>query len=219
MADSPEIGDNTLDAISTTVSDTGMDTGAIASDGDVILVVGAPKSRFRVDSRCLSAASKVFKAMFSSKWSEGRDLSHSEPKHVALPEDDPFAIFVICCVVHHCNDKVPDSLAPQQLLEVAIAADKYDLSVALKYARPAWLNTAKGSGPELPLVRDGYHLAAAFAFKDPERFAKISFSLMVNHCGSYMALYKEEAIRNTLPDMTFRMLAICTCFEVGCGRH
>jgi len=144
MVDNHESDDNTLDTISTTASDTGMDAGTIAPDDDVILVVGAPKSRFRVDSRCLSAASKVFKAMFRSKWSEGRDLSHSEPKDVALPEDDPFAFFVICCVVHHCNDKVPDSLASQQLLEVAIAADKYEL----KYAR-AQPSERPGPGAEL----------------------------------------------------------------------
>lgn len=215
MADDPDSDTNTMGTSTVANSDTssarltpasvlvGPDAGTIAPDGDLILVVGVAKSRFRVDSRCLSAASKVFQSMFSSKWSEGRNLSCDNPKDIPLPDDDPFAIHVICCVIHHRNDLVPDSLVPRQLLAIAIAADKYNLGVALQFAKAAWLGAKGNSEPDV--IYDGYRLAAAFAFKDLEKFAKISFELMVNHYKSYIPLYKEKALRDILPKMTPRM--------------
>ena len=37
-------------------------------------------------------------------------------------------------VIHHRNDDVPQSLSPNEVLQIAIEADKYDLTAALKYA-------------------------------------------------------------------------------------
>lgn len=194
-----------FDASSVTDSDVVSDAGGpIAPIGDVTLVVGVPESRYRVDSRCLSMASKVFKTMFSSNWLEGQNPSSDDPKDVALPDDDPFAIHLICCIVHHRSDLASASLSPQQLLSVAIATDKYDLGVALEYAKTTWLIRPENEKPKM--ISDGYRLAAAYMFKDHRQFSKISLNLIVEHPGSYMPLYKEEAIREILPHTTFRML-------------
>jgi hypothetical protein len=111
----------------------------ISPDGDVVLVVGSRNVRLRIQSQCLRCASKVFGAMFRPHWSEGQGLSKESPREVPLVEDDADALRTICCVLHHRNDDVPQSLTPKEVLQIAIEADKYGLNVALKYARVQWL--------------------------------------------------------------------------------
>jgi hypothetical protein len=40
---------------------------------------------------------------------------------------------VICCVLHHRNEQVPERLDHTFVLNIAIAADKYDLGRALSF--------------------------------------------------------------------------------------
>src|SRR5262249_24550771 len=82
----------------------------ISPDGDVVLVVGPQNVRLRIHSQCLQCASNVFGAMFGPHWSEGQGLSKESPREVPLVEDDADALRIICCVIHHRNDDVPQSL-------------------------------------------------------------------------------------------------------------
>jgi hypothetical protein len=107
----------------------------ISPDGDVVLVVGSRNVRLRIQSQCLRCASKVFGAMFGPHWSEGQGFSKESPREVPLVEDDADALRTICCVLHHRNDDVPQSLTPKEVLQIAIEADKYGLNITLKYAR------------------------------------------------------------------------------------
>lgn len=111
----------------------------IAPSGDVILVVGAESLRLRVYSQCLRSASKIFDAMLGPNWSEGQRRSEATPTEVALPGDDAHAMRTICCFIHHRNDLEPDLLTAEEILQIAIEVDKYDLRVALKYASSEWL--------------------------------------------------------------------------------
>ena len=107
----------------------------ISPDGDVVLVVGPRNVRLRIQSQVLRCASKVFGAMFGPTWSEGQGLSKESPREVRLVEDDADALQIICRVIHHRNNDVPQSLTPKEVLQITIEADKYDLNIALKYAR------------------------------------------------------------------------------------
>ncbi|KAK0118388.1 hypothetical protein ONS95_012677 [Cadophora gregata] len=112
----------------------------IAANGDVILVVGPEMVKLRVLSLILKAASKPFSAMFGPDWNEGHDiLGRDEPVEVLLPEDNADALNVICAVLHHQNNEVPETLAAGDVLRVAVAADKYDCVNALKFASGIWL--------------------------------------------------------------------------------
>ncbi|KAK4691001.1 hypothetical protein P7C71_g5911, partial [Lecanoromycetidae sp. Uapishka_2] len=64
-----------------------------APKGDVIFVLSSSNSivHLRVSSRVLSLASPVFAAMFSPRWYEVNESS--SPRKIALPEDDPIAMY------------------------------------------------------------------------------------------------------------------------------
>lgn len=173
----------------------------ISPDGDVVLVVGPQNVRLRIQSQVLRCASKVFSAMFGPTWSEGQGLSKESPQEVRLVEDDADALRTICCVIHHRNDDVPQSLTPKEILQIAIESDKYDLNVALKYVRAQWL---KPRG-KLERVDMGYLLAATFLFNDIDMFVAHALALILHYTGSYLEFLDDEITSQTIPWTTFCM--------------
>jgi len=172
----------------------------ISPDGDVVLVVGPRSIRLRIHSQCLKCASKVFGAMFGPHWSEGQGLSKESPREVPLVEDDADDLRTICCVIHHRNDDVPQSLTPREVLQIAIEANKYDLNVALKYAFAQWLKPRENADR----VDMGYLLAAAFLFGDMDTFVEHSLVLILHYKGSYLEFLDDEITSQILPWKTFR---------------
>lgn len=166
--------------------------------GDVVLIIGTEKARLRVNSPCLVSSSKVFATMFS-RWPKGEGLSKEHSKEVPLVEDDADAIRIICCVIHHRNDIVPQSFTPREVLQIAIVADKYDFWVALKYAMVQWLQPGESSD----VLDMGYLMAAAFVFGDMELFVVHTMNLILHHSGSYVELVDNAIINHIVPSKTF----------------
>ena len=162
----------------------------VASDGDVVLLVGEQKIRLRVYSQCLRSASEVFNAMFGRHWSEGQGISSQSPRDVPLVEDDAHAMRLICSVIHHRNADIPDTLTAKEVLQIAVEADKYDLSVALKYARAQWL---KPKGDE-DMTDMAYLMVAASLFCDMGAFLARSLDLIINYKETYLGLLDDENI-------------------------
>ncbi|OPB46278.1 BTB domain-containing protein [Trichoderma simmonsii] len=175
---------------------------AIASDGDVILVVGEQKVELRVHSQCLVSASKVFGAMLGPNWSEGQNLSKNSPKEIPLIEDDPKALYTICCVVHHRNDILPERISPRELLQIAIEADKYDLRTALLFAKAQWLQRKNITD----MMELAYLMAAAFLFDDMDMFIEHSQALILQHQDSYIELLADSTLSQILPPNTPHLL-------------
>jgi len=170
----------------------------IATDGDVILVVGPEKAKLRVQSLFLKAASKPFSAMFGPDWKEGHDtLDLDAPVELPLPEDNASALKLICAIIHHRNKKVPQSLAAGDVLGVAVIADKYDCVHALKFASGSWLRPGKNKAGDLMLLT-----AAAYLFQNAQAFNEITRALILNHDGPYLALSCEE-VESALPWRVF----------------
>ena len=166
----------------------------IATDGDVILVVGPERRKLRVHSLILKNVSTVFNAMFGPHFKEGQGLGGAYPKEIPLPEDSADALELICCVIHSRNDAVPHSLSPSEVLRVAIAADKYDCAVGLKFAGESWLihNDVKNT------VELGRLMTAAYIFDSAHAFWKITLKLIFRHEGSYLQLIDEDT-RHVIP--------------------
>lgn len=109
----------------------------LVSDGDVLMVVGPDKEMIQVHSFILKSASKAFHAMLNTQL-EALQKQHlkgdiaSKPLEIELPDDDADAMNAIFSIIHHRNDRLPD---PKETpyFEIAVAADKYDLMVALQY--------------------------------------------------------------------------------------
>jgi hypothetical protein len=160
----------------------------IVSDGDVFLVVGRNKMKLRVSSLFLKVASRPFSALFGPDWKEGHNmLSQDGPVEVPLPEDDSEALRLICAVIHHRNEMVPQKLAPADVLGVAVTADKYDCVGALKFASRDWLQLREMEARDLMFLT-----AAAYLFRNAEAFKEITKAIILNYGGPYLALSCAE---------------------------
>ncbi|PNP78640.1 hypothetical protein FNYG_07986 [Fusarium nygamai] len=162
----------------------------IVPDGDIILVVGPDKTKLRVKSMLLMAASKPFAAMLGPNWKEGHDMrQHSGSHGVLLPDDNATAMEIICSVIHFQNDKIPQTLPASDVLAVALAADKYDCLNAIQLAQKAWLRELKVKPEDLMLLA-----AAAYLIQNAQAFREITAALVLNHHGSYLDLAEEIAV-------------------------
>jgi hypothetical protein len=171
----------------------------IAPDGDVILIVGEENVRLRVYSQCLRSVAKVSGAMFGRDWSERQSLFMPLPEEVRLPEDNADAMRTICCVLHARNDLLSKHLTATEILQAAVAVDKYDLKSALEHAGSVWLMPEPFKG----ILDRARFLAAAFLFNNAEAFLAHSRYLILGYTESYSALFKDEIISQVLPSEMF----------------
>jgi hypothetical protein len=167
----------------------------IAPEGDVVLIVGEEKVRLRVYSQCLRSASKVLSAMLKPNWKEGQTLATQSYTEATLPEDDAEAMRTICYVVHHRNDLVPENLTTREILQIAVVANKYDLSTALENFSFRWLN----SDTRRTLLDRGCLLTAVLLLDDNDAFVAHCKALIFGHSESYLALFQDEVIKRFLP--------------------
>ncbi|KAH7344380.1 hypothetical protein BKA66DRAFT_434194, partial [Pyrenochaeta sp. MPI-SDFR-AT-0127] len=156
----------------------------IATNGDVILVVGPQGKKIRVCSFILQNASTYFRAMFGPHFAEGKDLKSNDPKEMLMPGDNANALEIICNIMHLQNDAVPQSLSPSDIFDIAIAADKFDSVIALKHVSTLWL---KPKGVE-SISELGYLMAAAYILDNAQAFSEITLSMVFCHTGSYLPL-------------------------------
>jgi hypothetical protein len=184
-----------------------VDTFDICEDDDVVLVVGpAKEASLRVHSQCLRCSAKVVAKMLSPPWAESQHLSSDCPREIPLPEDDPEAMRQICYVIHHRNNEVSENWSPEQVLQVAILAEKYDMNVALKYSSAHWLaSNNQELGDDAEMLDIGRLLASAYLFGNSDMFATLSLRLMLDFKGtrSYLELCRDSFISQLLPSVTF----------------
>lgn len=160
----------------------------IAPDGDLILIVGPEEAKLLVHSMLLRAVSRVFSVMFRPDWKEGQDLLDRDgPTELPLPEDNAAALKIICCIIHHRNREIPQTLAAGDILAVAVTADKYDCLHALRFASESWLRPSTGESSNLMLLT-----AAAYLFQNAQAFKEITRALILDYDGPYLALSCEE---------------------------
>ena len=160
----------------------------IVADGDVILVVGPAKVKLRVHSLFLKAASRPFSAMFGPDWKEGHSLfGRDKPVELPLPEENAAALKLICAIIHHRNNMVPQTLAAGNVLGIAVTADKYDCIDVLKFASGNWLQPRQNKAGDLMLLA-----AAAYLFQNAPAFKEITKAMILNHGGPYLTLLCEE---------------------------
>ncbi|KAL3424235.1 hypothetical protein PVAG01_03516 [Phlyctema vagabunda] len=170
----------------------------LAADGDLVLIVGPERLKLRVHSLFLKAASKPFSALLGPDWKEGHEMLDRDgpPTELILPEDNAAALQLICTVLHHRNNKVPETLAAGDVLRVAVTADKYDFVDALKLASTNWLRPGKNQARDLMLLT-----SAAYLFQNAQAFAEITKALVLTYDGPFLALSCEEV----LSAMTWRV--------------
>lgn len=89
----------------------------------------------KVASTALCIASPVFRAMLSpDRFKEGNTLAsctkNGEMYTLALPDDDPDALTILCDIIHFNNFKVPRDISTETLAGLCILLDKYVCTLA-----------------------------------------------------------------------------------------
>lgn len=110
-------------------------------DGDLHLDVGEDKSaqHFVVCSKTLSRASKVFKAMLYGNFMESAPENKQREWTVALPADNPKPLATILYIAHSKFNKVPESVTRDELFQITVLTDKYDMTDILRPWARAWI--------------------------------------------------------------------------------
>ncbi|EEU36469.1 uncharacterized protein NECHADRAFT_81246 [Fusarium vanettenii 77-13-4] len=110
----------------------------IIPDGDVILIVGPEKSKIQVSSHLLRTTSPVFNVMLGPNFKEGAALRENEgPTEIVLPEDNAKALWNVYSTLYGANPHV-NKLKPDEIYDVAVLAQKYDLIDRLELACESW---------------------------------------------------------------------------------
>ena len=154
-------------------------------EGDVILIIPfeTQRTRFQVNSQSLCLASSVFRVMFGSNahFKEGEALRNrgasSPPIDITLGDDDPKALALLLRIAHHQYDWVPRTLSGDQLYEVAIVCDKYDMRQVLGLWLDQWIPVDTKCGGN---IGGDKWLFIAYAFGSEALFTKLSKELILN---------------------------------------
>ena len=170
----------------------------LATNGDVVLVVGAKQFRIRVDSLFLKRHSKVFAALLGPNFHEGQDLNAdvSSPKEIPLPDDNPNAMTAICATMYHAFDHIPRSPTTASVLTIIRHADKYDCYDVLTLPSQVngWLKSDHLSqGKDLVNI-----LGVSYLVRDQEAFTNASKALVSKYAGSFADL-ANDTICDVLP--------------------
>lgn len=154
-----------------------MERLGIAADGDILLTVGNTLE-LRVSSVVLSLTSLVFKAMLGPNFVEGQSLRGSTsttPHNIPLPEDDAQAVELLCRILHHQNQDIPDLIGRYELLRFAEVVDNYGCANAVKHPAGIFLRALEEENKDANLVHEsGVLLQTAFLLDNAQCFARIS---------------------------------------------
>ena len=83
--------------------------------------------RFRVSSKHLTLASRIFKAILRNGFAEGTELNQGLQAEVELPSDDPSTFWLLFYIIHGQPGKVVSKLSLEMLTRITILLDKYEL--------------------------------------------------------------------------------------------
>lgn len=191
--------------------------------GDVEFLIGAPDNAqsLRVSSKILGLASPVFAALSSPKYFEGSALlgSNKIPR-IALPDDEPEALVLICHALHH-QRATPRHIAFGLLEKAAIVCDKCDLGVVLAPWSGLWMQQWKANG--FGTAHWSRILCLSFIFDDHEAFY-LSTEKLMSSCLLKIPSTKEGKERGVGPGQEIsqclhEMLSITTQVRDIQGDH
>lgn len=169
-------------------------TELISPSPDVVLVVGTPpKIKLMVSSATLSNSSVVFAAMLGPKFREGQDISTAHPKEVTLPDDEPETMSDICYLLHGKSvQKFLTATETAQVLDFAVAVDKYGCVDALRMQSHAVLLANLEFYPDNELLTNGQRMVAAYLLQDSRAFYLSTKNLLVGTTKPYHTLLEKE---------------------------
>ncbi|KAJ4391354.1 hypothetical protein N0V93_004971 [Gnomoniopsis smithogilvyi] len=118
------------------------------AEGDLRLEVGEGEGKrsFVICSRALARVSKPFNAMLYGPFAESYSRKVAPDWTVALPEDDPEAFAIILQIVHSNFKMVPPTVSRDELYQITIWTDKYDMTEILQPWAQKWVDGLEEAG-------------------------------------------------------------------------
>ncbi|KAI1309177.1 hypothetical protein F5Y03DRAFT_348690 [Xylaria venustula] len=109
---------------------------------------------YTVCSRTMSRASPVWKTLLYGGFAESRPSSAELASDwlVELPDDDPKAMKTVLSIIHSRFDSIPrveESIDLEELYQLTVLTDKYDLTAMLRPWASTWMKSAKGEWEKL----------------------------------------------------------------------
>jgi len=142
--------DSLIDDILLEENQVSEDAGGNTSDGadDEIPNVNEVPVSYIVCSKTVARASRAWKRLLYGGFAESKPASHSTPSDwvVKLPHDNPESMEIILNIIHSRFGSLPplaDGDNIEQLYQLTILTDKYDLTALLQPWAPAWLSWPK----------------------------------------------------------------------------
>jgi hypothetical protein len=175
---------------------------------DLTLVVGTPshpkgQKAFRVSKASFRNVSIVWTKMMSGHWAE------SEQSEISFPDDSCEAFLIVLRIAHFQLTQLPDKLSREELVDIALLADKYQVENAVRIGMDfkQWLKPHHEPGAQWPIDRHLQDFAViASAFK-----LQADYDCLVKHLAMYVEVdesggffYKDEKqgkvpLRSDLP--------------------
>ncbi|KAL3476166.1 hypothetical protein BJX99DRAFT_258680 [Aspergillus californicus] len=174
----------------------------VATNGDVVLVVGPEKTRILTQWSLLKQASQPFAALLTPSTSgpeliESNDIRRIE---VLLPDDDATAMKYICARIHNVHGMIPRILPAEEVLQTALAAHKYGVIPQCNVIFGHWLYARDKEPEDFMLLA-----AAAWVVQDHLALVHIFMALMQDYCGFYIDLLTQE-VQDVLGCIVFHIL-------------
>ena len=151
-------------------SSTALETVDIFTKGDLYLET--EDCRLFVSSAMLSVTSPVYSAMLNSSFKEklgNPDNAGVAISTVPIAEDHPEAIKVVCQILHHCTEDIPEVTWADFFLEIAVVCHKYDCVKPLKPWITVWMPAIRTCDDEEGLKQSLY---AAYILDLPGMFSE-----------------------------------------------
>lgn len=175
-------------------------------DGKLLLKVGTTKCKnglfsiknehphdmaqtFRVCPRTMARASVVWRKLLFGGFAESKQPKESD-WIVSLPDDLPQPMATLLGIVHAKFDQVPSTVKTQELYDIAVLTDKYDLTHILKPWSRTWIRQAWNSGKEGPVPKTQL-LWITWELGDRHQFKTVVSSLCHN-------MPDEDTLRDAL---------------------
>lgn len=122
----------------------------LVQEPDATLVVhhmsGTTAKRFSVSTTILKLASRYFDRLFYGHMAEAQPFANTKTVVVDLDGDEPSAVEVILRVLHHQMQGCSINFDMELLANIALHADKYDVSAVLEPWITRWLDALQPTG-------------------------------------------------------------------------
>jgi hypothetical protein len=129
-------------------------------------------------------------------------LTHSrssgETYKLQFEEDDPYAMVMLCHILHHQNaDLKPISTTElAKLVDLAILCDKYMCTDAVKTTCLPWVKSLRSTASIEELQK---LLVVCYFLDEPAVFRRISKQLTTESVDSFLQLSAEDSLHELLP--------------------